>query len=309
MKRFFKKTVVFGFLFGSVVLFFVILSIILIRNDRDAYIMEFFVKREMLVEKHRRKQPSVILLGGSNVAFGFNSGMLQDSLNIPFINAGLGAGQGLKFMLDNTSKYLAEGDVLVIAPEYHHFYGNDAYGNTDLAVLFFVDPSIRGEFNMKQYKTLVFGMKNILRDILFPFLKPENDRRTVADFNQYGDFAKHWTMPPRPFTHASPADFNTINTNFLDYCENAVAALRSRGIQVVVIPPSFAETSYRKVEERLIPLFPEMEKRNLHFSIPPQESAYPDSLFFDTHYHLRYEGVLIRTNQLIQLMKTGGFAR
>ena len=309
MKRFFKKTIVFGLLFGSVVLFLTTLNMISIRNDRDAYIMEFFIKREMLIEKHRRKQSSVILLGGSNVAFGFDSGMLRDSLNIPFINAGLGAGQGLKFMLDNTSKYLTEGDILVIAPEYHHFYGDNAYGNTDLAVLFIVDPSIREKFNMKQYKALICGMKNLLRDRLFPFLTIENDRRTVACFNEYGDYVKHRTMPSRPYTHASPADFNTMNTAFLDYCENAISALRNRGIQVIIIPPSFAETSYRKVEEQLIPLFSELGKRNLGFSIPPQESAYPDSLFFDTHYHLSHEGVLIRTKQLVRLMETGGFVR
>jgi phosphatidylserine/phosphatidylglycerophosphate/cardiolipin synthase-like enzyme len=88
----------------------------------------------------------------------------------------------------------------------------------------------------------------------------------------------------------------------LDYYENAVEALRNRGVQVVIILPSFAETSYKMIEERLALLFAEFEKRGLNFAIPPQESAYPDSLFFDTYYHLGYEGVLIRTNQLIKVM-------
>jgi hypothetical protein len=113
----------------------------------------------------------------------------------------------------------------------------------------------------------------------------------------------HWTMQPRPYEHVSPDDFETINMRFLDYCENAVEVLRNRGVQVIIIPPSLSETSYKIIEERLALLFSEFEKRNLNFAIPPQESAYPDSLFFDSYYHLGYEGVLIRTNQLIRVFR------
>ncbi|MDR2691322.1 MAG: hypothetical protein LBB73_03355 [Dysgonamonadaceae bacterium] len=312
MKHFFKKLILLGFLFGCAVLFFILLITISLHSKRDDYFMEFFVKRKMLVDKHHQKTPSIILLGGSNVAFGFNSEILQDSLNMPVINMGLGAGQGLKFMLDNASKYLTEGDILVIAAEYHHFFGNDAYGNTDLASLFYIDPSINEGFNMKQVKALTFGTKNLFRDYLLSLLGLKNkdiafsQSCKVSDFNSHGDLVRHWTLPPQHYSHVSPGDLKTINMPFLDYYENAVAALRNRGVQVIIIPPSFAETSYKMIEERLIPLFSEFEKRDLGFAIPPQESAYPDSLFFDTHYHLGYEGVLIRTNQLIRAMKPGG---
>jgi hypothetical protein len=305
MKRFFKKLSLLGLLFGCAILFFILLITISLHTNRDDYIMEFFVKKKMLIDKHRQKAPSIILLGGSNVAYGFNSEMLQDSLNIPVINTGLGAGAGLKFMLDNTSKYLTEGDILIIAPEYNHFFGNDAYGNTDLANLFYIDPSISKGFNIKQVKAFIFGTKNLLRDYLLSLPKIKNKNLTfkVSDFNQYGDMAGHWTMPPRPYEHVSLDDFKTVNMSFLDYYENAVEALRNRGVQVVIIPPSLAKTSYKIIEERLTLLFSEFEKRNLNFAIPPQESAYPDSLFFDTHYHLGYEGVLIRTNQLIRVFR------
>ncbi|MDR1455844.1 MAG: hypothetical protein LBJ01_09350 [Tannerella sp.] len=264
----------------------------------------------MLIAKHRQKRPSIILLGGSNVAFGFNSEMIQEALDLPVINTGLGVGLGLKFMLDNTSKYLAEGDILVIAPEYEHFFNKFVYGKTDLAVLFYLDPSISTDFDMKQFKIMIDCTKDLIPLPRF-FPKQINKQSYHAScFNEYGDYVCHWTMPSHPYIlHASLADFKTINTNFLDYYENAVTALRSQGIQVVIIPPSLAETSYNTIKERLLPLFSEFEKRDLSFSISPQEFVYPDSLFFDICYHLGYEGVLIRTNQLITLMKTGGFVR
>ena len=254
------------------------------------------------------------------MAYGFDSEMLQDSAHMPVINTGLAAGLGLKFMLDHTSRYLTGGDVLVMAPEYHHFYGNIAYGNADLARLFLADPSIAGEFTAKQYKALAFGMENILKDTFFilknilnnllgelsPFPAAGNDRRTVAGFNACGDFVAHRTMPARPYGRLSPAELEAVNAKFLDYCAGAVAALEGRGVRVIIIPPSLAETSYRNIEERLVPLLAELEKRNLGFAIPPHDAVFADSLFFDAHYHLGAEGVRRRTGRLIQLLKPTG---
>jgi hypothetical protein len=302
MKRFFKKLRLLSLLFGSAVLLFIFLIAILppsIKSNNTN--MDFFIKQEMLRNKHLQKQPSIVLLGGSNVAYGFNSEMLLDSLNMPVINTGFNADLGLKFMLDNISNYLMEGDMLVIAPEYHHFFNTQTYGKSTLAVLFYTDPSIGVDFDVKQFNAIIGNTGTAIHYLLIYSLS----KSTNSVLNEYGDHVAHWNKQPQSYKHVSPGDFKTINMPFLDYYENAVAALRNRGVQVIIIPPSFAETSYKMIEERLIPLFSEFEKRDLSFAIPPQESAYPDSLFFDTHYHLGYEGVLIRTNQLIRAMKTG----
>jgi hypothetical protein len=259
----------------------------------------FFMKQEMLVRKYQQKTPAIVLVGGSNVAFGFNSGILHDSLEMSVVNTGLYSGFGLEFMLRHTSKYLTKDDILVIAPEYHHFYNDFAYGRLGLAELFYADPYIITDFDdIRQFKAIIDNTKDVLMySITFlPEIK--------IGFNEYGDHTNHWDKPSQSYDHVSLNEFKTINTSFLDYYENAVAALRSRGIQVIIIPPSFAETSYRKIEERLIPLFSEFDMRGLNFSIPPQESVYPDSLFFDSNYHLVYEGVMIRTNQLLELLKS-----
>lgn len=301
MKRFFKKLSLLSLLFGCAVLLFIFLIAILPPSTKSSTIVVgFFKKQEMLGNKRLQKQPSIILLGGSNVAYGFNSEMLHDSLSMPVINTGSTAGLGLKFMLDNIATYLVEGDILVIAPEYHHFFNTSAYGGTVLAVLFYMDPSVSADFDVKQFNAVTGNTITAIHDLLIYSLSKSND------LNEYGDYVKHWPMPPRPYPHVSPDDFKTINMSFLDYCENAIETLRNRGVQVVIIPPSLAETSFMIIEERLRPLFSEFEKRDLNFAIPPQESAYPDSLFFDTHYHLVYEGVLIRTNQLVRAMKTCG---
>ncbi|MDR1499451.1 MAG: hypothetical protein LBI58_00535 [Tannerellaceae bacterium] len=308
MKRFFKKTILLGLMSCvCVALFFVMLTADSIYGDKSIYYMAFFKKQEMLVDKQHQQKPSVILLGGSNIAFGFKSKMIEEALDLPVINTGLHAGFGLKFMLDHTSKYLTKGDILIIAPEYDHFFNSMAYGGINLIFLFYLDPRIGVHFGAVHLKKMITSLPTtkdfFLSSVLHLLFKRESEDYNASGFNEYGDYTDHWTMPSRPYPHASISDFKTINMKFLDYYQKAVAALRERGIQVIIIPPSFSETSYNNIEEKLIPLFSEFERRDLGFSIPPQESAYPDSLFFDTHYHLGYEGVLIRTNQLIQLMQ------
>jgi hypothetical protein len=301
MKRFFKKLILLSLLFGCAVLFFILLITISLHRKRDYHLMEFFIKQEMLRNKHLQKQPSIILVGGSNVAYGFNSELLHDSLSIPVINTGFNSDLGLKFILNNISNYLMEGDMLVIAPEYHHFFNTQAYGKYTLTLLFYADPSVGVDFNVKQFNAIIDNTGIYIRNFLIHGLSKSTD----FGLNKYGDRVTHWNKQPQSYKHISPGDFKTINMLFLDYYENAVAALRNRGVQVVIIPPSFEETSYKMIVEKLTCLFAEFEKRGLNFAIPPQESAYPDSLFFDSYYHLGYEGVLIRTNQLIRAMKTG----
>ncbi|HPG73671.1 MAG TPA: hypothetical protein PLM49_05215, partial [Bacteroidales bacterium] len=57
-----------------------------------------------IIDKHKRidsiKSPKIIFAGGSNLPFGIDSKMIQDSLHTPVVNLGLHAGLGLDFMLN-----------------------------------------------------------------------------------------------------------------------------------------------------------------------------------------------------------------
>ena len=62
--------------------------------------------------------PKMILVGGSNLAFGIDSKMLQDSLGIRVVNMGLYAKLGLRYMLAQVRPYIKTGDVVIVVPEY-----------------------------------------------------------------------------------------------------------------------------------------------------------------------------------------------
>lgn len=132
MVRFLKGFIVFVAIFVAVVLF---MGIILPYN-KNGYMREQDVKMSMLSKPGRRA--AVVLLGGSNVAFGYDSELLADSIGMPVVNAGLHASVGLKYIIDDCFQRLKRGDILVLSPEYGHFFGDMAYGEAPMADLVYL---------------------------------------------------------------------------------------------------------------------------------------------------------------------------
>jgi len=63
------------------------------------------------------KGEKIIVIGGSSVAFGIDSKLVEQELGMPCVNFGLYAAFGLKPMLDLSEGAVGEGDIVIIAPE------------------------------------------------------------------------------------------------------------------------------------------------------------------------------------------------
>ena len=59
----------------------------------------------------------IVVVGGSSVAFGLDSKLMEEKTGIPVVNFGLYAALGTKLMLDLSLPHINEGDTVVIAPE------------------------------------------------------------------------------------------------------------------------------------------------------------------------------------------------
>ncbi len=87
-------------------------------NRPDVYKESFYAALPMKYDRlHDVKEKKIVVIGGSSVAFGIDSKLVEQELGMPCVNFGLYAAFGLKPMLDLSEKAVGEGDIIIIAPE------------------------------------------------------------------------------------------------------------------------------------------------------------------------------------------------
>ena len=263
-----------------------------------------------IIDKHRilanTKSPKIVLAGGSNLTFGIDSAAIQDRLHIPVVNTAVHAGFGLGRILDDVSRFLYTGDVLLIIPEYGHF---TSVWNGDSAAYELI-------FDVRQYRLLwssYYGLPESFSSYLSTCLNaiiPRNENTLAYSregFNEHGDYVKHFGMKNYPFV--SSENVGIINRSYLNNFFRFIDDFIERGIIVMLSYPCYEEQSFRNSAafiQELDALF--RAKENLPVISTPESYCYPAEYFYDTVYHLNVEGRALRTSQLIlDLQKTGIF--
>lgn len=298
MIRFIKKIVIFILPIVAVI----ILGIFLPTTPRASKsLLMASVNKNLLLKS--TTSPRIIFVGGSNLSFGLNSQIIKDSLQINPINTAIHASIGIKFMLDNTLDYVQNGDIVVLVPEYSHFYRSLNFGSEELMRTIF-------DVNLKNIEYLNnFQIKNI-----FPYLYKysltkfnpneyinvnESDVYSVNSFNQFGDTYTHWGMEQQAFSSYPPIT-DKFNYEVIKYIEEFSFAVKGKGAILLVTFPSFQETSFNKSIVAIQKVEDKLFKSSLMVIGTPERYRIPDSLMFNTPYHLNKQGVDYRTKLLIQ---------
>lgn len=301
MKKFIFKVS----LFSLLILFLVVIGFVLPATPRASKSLLFAkVEKDNLLKKINN--PRIIFVGGSNLSFGINSNVIKDSLNLNPINTAIHAGIGLQYMMDNTIQYIKENDIVVLAPEYSHFYGRSVYGGEELLrTVAEIETSKIFELKKEQ-------LKNISKYILkysFSKLKPteyfgykESDVYSVNSFNQYGDVYTHWDMQQQKF----PSD-NTIKTNYnsntIKLIDNFKTEIEKKCAKLFITYPSYQASSFDKNKEQISRVEKELLNNNFELLGTPERYRIPDYMMFNSSYHLLKRGVDYRTELLIEDIK------
>ncbi|MDR2026629.1 MAG: hypothetical protein LBQ01_03605 [Prevotellaceae bacterium] len=248
--------------------------------------------------------PRMIFIGGSNVSFGLNSQMIKDSLNVNPVNTGINAGFGLKFMLDNAAQYIRKGDIIIAPLEYSHYTQDCNYcSEALLRVVMDVDRRYSRLLNFRQMLNLFAGVPQYIASKFNPkayFGFEIDPPHRVNAFNSYGDNCAHWNMENRDFApHGRLDDFNRQIIGKIKDFENIV---EQKGATFYIAYPSYMATSFYKSEDIIAAIRNELEK-NFKVLGTPARYMMPDSLMFDTSYHLNKQGADIRTARLIEDIK------
>jgi hypothetical protein len=290
-----------------------------IRAADDNYLAAVLDKDRLL---RNTPSPKIMLVGGSNLAFGVDSRALQDSLGLHVANVGLYAKLGLRYMLAQAKPYIHRGDVVLIVPEYDQFYGNFSEGDQTLNTALLYAPSDRiGDFvrsysvidvvlrprverarrSFRQALAEAFGMGE---NYFPPDTNPVYNRRS---FNEYGDAVSHLQRrgmnPDSIFVKPLPPA-KTFNKRTITDLNSVADVARSRGAHAYYLFPSYIDRSYR-INVASIDTLQGILRNQMRIPIlgSPRDFVYPAKLFFDTRYHLTAEGRQLRTKEMIRILR------
>ncbi len=278
----------------------------------DSYLMEFPVKQQLITDT---PSPKVVILGGSNVAFGLDCQTVSDSLHLPVINAGLHAGLGLRFIMDGNIPLVGKGDILVVMPEYDNF-GGTAYGESQTSgmIPYFSSLSDMLQMNAAQWSNVIKGFGRVtLTSFVYGLTSMGEDggqdRKTyqykLDGFNSLGDEVSHWTLPSGVDMHTFVvgAIDNPLDTDFLQKFVSDLSEAERRGVRVVVLPPAIYDAGYKAKKPFIDSVSAYLMENGMPFQADTELFAYPADMMYNTEYHLNKAGVDANTQNVISALR------
>lgn len=249
-------------------------------------------------------KPRIIFVGGSNMSFGINSQTIADSLQFNSINTAIHANLGLKWMMNNTSKYVQPTDVIILVPEYEQFYNSQSNGAEELlrTVL---------EVKSNNFLSLDLGQfMNILPYIpkyILSKLNPseyQSDTKTPLHytkqaFNDFGDIQSHWGLI---YPKVNPIKIEIVKID--DQLLRAILAfhkeVKAKGGKLFLSFPGMQLSSLENNLELINEVCQYYESTGIPILGTPKRYGMADSLLFDSPYHLNKKGADLRTKLLIE---------
>lgn len=259
--------------------------------------------------------PRIILFGGSNIAFGIDSELLERELGMPVVNDGLHVGLGVA-PLNELKKYIQPDDIIIVSLEYYNFTDKTAfYGQPQYLAdwiefsqsrIWDIHDPIR---QMPSIYTIMLQRKiNRLTNYYLYGLSLDEGRGfyTGDKFNEHGDFTGH-------LGENSQIQFEIANSiypaNNLDeayiFLENFHQYAISKGAMVYYEAQAHRETNCEVTGIRnLNRFFTSLKnKTTIPMLTDMDQLCLPDDYFYDTPYHLNEQGRRIRTELLIKSLK------
>lgn len=281
-------------------------------SQTEGYLAASIGKHERL---EQARSPRIILVGGSNLAFGMNSPRLEEKTGCAVVNMGLVAGVGLDFMLSEVEGAVRRGDLVVLSLEYDAFSAmfNPAIIRQLLAVrpasaaylssahsgkvIISEGLSIVGEITRR---ALAFGPVD--EEVQYPYVR--------RGFNRWGDLTNHYGAP-RCFEYKPEAmqeGFRELwipRERTLARLERFGAMCQKRGAAFVYSCPPHPIEAVRRHAATLTAVMERLRGiETLRLVDTPEDQAYPTESFYDTGYHLNQPAVNERTDRVAVALKS-----
>ena len=264
-------------------------------------------KREALLNEEDDK---IVVVGGSSVAFGVDSDIIEKYTEMPVINFGLYAALGTKLMLDLSRDGIKDGDIVIIAPELDAqtlslYFNSEATWQAidgDLSMLASIAPA--------NYLSMLGGSWRYAKDKLGYFLGGKPDPQGVynaKNFDENGDLVylrANNTMKtyfdPNNMINLSP---DILSDDFADYLNDYIADCTARGATVYFSYCPMNRMGLKSTGEDAMADAEAFEdylkdKINCTFISSIGDYIYDAEYFYDTNFHLNDVGSILHSVNL-----------
>ena len=253
----------------------------------------------------------VVVVGGSSVAFGLDSALMEEELGKPVVNFGLYAAIGSVAMMELSKGSIGRGDIVILAPEIDP-QALSAYFNSEMILKAIdEDPSLILRFSSDYIMKLLGGLWPHAVDKLTAsageYTSPKGiyskDSFDPVYFDIKSGLRKENVMPlyydPNTPITLSP---DIVDSEYIRIVNDYVSYCRLRGAEVYfsyspMLKDAIVDTTEEDIYEFESYLSEALDCEIISFA----ETYIMDAgYFYDTNFHLNDVGVEYRTLSLIE---------
>lgn len=271
--------------------------------------------QSLIQDKYRilkqTNEPKLILVGGSNLAFGLNQSMLEEETGYKVASLGLHGGFGQLFPSELAKENINAGDVVLLAYEYTWLedIGFDHLG-TDM-VMSGID------HHVSMYKHIPLRKWPSFLGYLFTYANVKNTYQPAQGIYSSQAFDRQsgqmvaLRKDPMPY---SAEVFGTlditnpaISEKSVDYLRKYKEYIEKKGARVYFVSVPIVEDALIGEKTNLLRV-KELEEEliGIAYLSNPTQYVYPKEWMSDALYHCNSEGEQIRTKMLIDDLKNNG---
>lgn len=300
-----------GFVCFSVLLIFTVAGLFLwlIPQPSEHYLATLVEKQNLLQSV---SPPRLILMGGSNLAFGTDSELLEKELKIAVVNGSLDEHLGSYFMMKQLEAGIKKGDLILISLEYDLRSEGDL--STQLTVLDSYPSAVtwvKPRHWLTHYLSQVGHYSVSTFDTLYTRCIPPKANSLTAvyqrkAFSEKGDMKGHLfkKVINRPVFEIQIDTLSDYSQQIQDMNRFIDLATRKEAI-VYFTFPSFPQSCFEKNQQGIHAIEKQLRASlNARILGRPEDALMDDELFFDSPYHPNTRGRQIRSYRLIQLLES-----
>lgn len=270
----------------------------------DTYYAELPRKLERLRSVPGRR---IVVIGGSSVAFGIDSKLVERETGIPCVNFGLYAAFGLKPMLDLSLGCLNESDIVIVAPEINSQMYSTYCGYDYLLQAFETEPMTLLGLGKDYYAGLVSKLPGYLRgaaNLRRQGGAPDAGVYALSSFDGYGDIVyprKENVMDLGYSEENLPEiDASVVTSAFTGLINDYTRSAWRKGADVYFAFCPVNALSVKDVDEDMRDAFVRKLEEELICPIlsPLGDNVMDAGFFYDSNFHLNDTGVLYHSLML-----------